>query len=112
MSIRRAVPNLVVDDAEAARAFFGDFLGFDVAMDEPGFKMFASPSNRTAQITVADLKVEGQDRGIKDAQVSVEVEDAQKLHAEAVARGLEIVYPLTDEPWASAASWSNFQAAT
>ena len=99
MSIRRAVPNLVVEDAEAAKAFFGDFLGFEAAMDEPGFKMFRSPTNPTAQITIADLKVEGQDRGIKDANISVEVEDATKLHEEAVAQGLEIVYPLTDEPW-------------
>ena len=99
MTIRRAIPNLIVEDADAARAFYGDFLGFDVAMDEPGFKMFASPSNRTAQITVADTKVEGRDRGVKDANVSVEVDDATALHEEAVERGLEIVYPLTDEPW-------------
>ena len=97
--IRRAVPNLVVEDAEAARRFFGDFLGFEAAMDEPGFKMFRSPSNPTAQITIADLKVEGQDRGIKDANVSVEVEDATALYERAQGEGLDIVYPLTDEPW-------------
>jgi uncharacterized glyoxalase superfamily protein PhnB len=61
--------------------------------------MFASPSNRTAQITVADANTPGLDRGVKDANVSVEVEDVDALHAEAVERGLEIVYPLTDEPW-------------
>ena len=47
-------------------------------MDEAGFVMYRSPSNPTAQITTADLKVEGQDRGIKDANVSVEVEDADR----------------------------------
>lgn len=99
MSIRRAVPNLVVEDAEAAKAFFVDFLGFEPAMDEPGFKMFRSPSNPTAQVTIADLQVEGQDRGIKEASVSVEVEDAAALHEAAKAQSLEIVYPLTDEPW-------------
>ena len=37
---------------------------------------------------------------ISEAKVSVEVEDVDALHAEAVPRrGLEIVYPLTDEPW-------------
>ena len=99
MSIRRAVPNLVVEDAEAAKAFFSGFLGFEPAMDEPGFKMFRSPSNPTAQITTADLNVEGQDRGIKDANVSVEVEDATALYERAQREGLDIVYPLTDEPW-------------
>ncbi len=97
MTIRRAIPNILVDDIANAHEFYAGFLGFDIAMDEPGFTMFASPSNRTAQITVADGS--GQDRGVAEARVSVEVEDVDALHAEAVRRGLEIVYPLTDEPW-------------
>lgn len=99
MTIRRAVPNLVTDDLATAREFYADFLGFDVAMDEPGFTMFASPGNRAAQITVADKAKPGLDRGISEADISVEVEDVDRVHAEAVSRGLEIVYPLTDEPW-------------
>ena len=99
MTIRRAIPNMVADDLAASREFYAGFLGFDVAMDEPGFNMFASPSNRTAQITVADKAKPGLDRGISQADISVEVEDVDRLHAEAVSRGLEIVYPLTDEPW-------------
>jgi catechol 2,3-dioxygenase-like lactoylglutathione lyase family enzyme len=99
MSIRRAIPNLLSGDLAAAREFYAGFLGFDVAMDEEGFTMFASPSNRTAQITVAEKDNPGQDRGISVARVSVEVEDVDALHAEAVRRGLEIVYPLTNEPW-------------
>ena len=99
MTIRRAIPNLLADDLGKSREFYAGFLGFDVAMDEPGFTMFASPSNRTAQITVADRAKPGLDRGISEAHISVEVEDVDKLHAEAVSRGLEVVYPLTDEPW-------------
>ena len=99
MTIRRAIPNLVTDDLATAREFYEGLLGFDVAMDEPGFTMFASPSNRTAQITVADRAQPGLDRGISEAQISLEVQDVDALHAEAVSRGLEIVYPLTDEPW-------------
>jgi catechol 2,3-dioxygenase-like lactoylglutathione lyase family enzyme len=99
VTIRRAIPNLLTDDLEAKREFYAGFLGFDVAMDEPGFTMFASPSNRTAQVTVADRNTPALDRGISQAQLSVEVEDVDALHAEAQRRGLEIVYPLTDEPW-------------
>jgi catechol 2,3-dioxygenase-like lactoylglutathione lyase family enzyme len=99
VTIRRAIPNLPVNDLAASREFYAGFLGFDVAMDEPGFNMFASPSNRTAQITVADKHNPGQDRGVSEASISVEVEDVDALHEEAVRRGLEIVYPLTDEPW-------------
>ena len=99
MTIRRAIPNLPVEDLASSREFYAGFLGFDVAMDEEGFTMFASPSNRTAQITLADKHNPGQDRGISEAQISVEVEDVDALHAAAVERGLEIVYPLTNEPW-------------
>ena len=99
MTIRRAIPNLLSQDLGAAREFYVGFLGFEVAMDEPGFTMFASPSNRTAQITVADANTPGLDRGIREARVSVEVADVDAMHAEAVRRGLEVVYPLTDEPW-------------
>jgi len=99
VTIRRAIPNMVAEDLAASREFYAGFLGFDVAMDEPGFTMFASPSNRTAQITLADRNTPGLDRGVRQAQISVEVEDVDTLHAEAVRRGLDIVYPLTDEPW-------------
>jgi catechol 2,3-dioxygenase-like lactoylglutathione lyase family enzyme len=99
MTIRRAVPNFVSEDLGQTRDFYQGFLGFDVAMDEPGFTMFASPSNRTAQISVADKASPGIDRGISEAHVSVEVDDVDALHERAVQRGLEIVYPLTDEPW-------------
>jgi catechol 2,3-dioxygenase-like lactoylglutathione lyase family enzyme len=99
MSIRRVIPNVLAADLGASREFYADFLGFDVAMDEDGFTMFASPSNRTAQITLADRNNPGQDRGVSEARVSVEVEDVDALHDEAVRRGLEIVYPLTNEPW-------------
>jgi uncharacterized glyoxalase superfamily protein PhnB len=32
-------------------------------------------------------------------QVTVEVADVDAVHAEAVRRGLELVHPLTEEPW-------------
>ncbi len=31
--------------------------------------------------------------------LSIEVEDVDAVHAKAVALGLQIVYPLTNEPW-------------
>ena len=34
-----------------------------------------------------------------DPDVSIEVEDVDAVYAEARRRGLEIVHPLTDEPW-------------
>lgn len=91
--IRRATPNLYTEDLDAAREFYAGFLGFEVAMDEPDFMLFRSPSNPTAQVLA------GSQRGLDQARISVEVADVDAAHAEAVRRGLEIVYPLTDEPW-------------
>ena len=31
--------------------------------------------------------------------LSIEVENVNQMHARAIERGLEILYPLTDEPW-------------
>jgi len=39
------------------------------------------------------------DREVRRADVSVEVSDVEHRYAEALSRGLEIVYPLTDESW-------------
>src|SRR6266571_6370680 len=61
-----------------------------------GFVMtFVSPSNPTAQISV--VRDDGGSKLLPD--VSVEVADVDQIHKRAIERGLEIVYPLTDEPW-------------
>ena len=98
MTIRRAIPNLLSRDLDASRDFYEGFLGFRVAMDEEGFMMFASRENSAVQLTVASPDG-GLDRGVAEARVSIDVGDVDAAHAEAVRRNLEIVYPLTDEPW-------------
>ncbi|MGH7654446.1 MAG: VOC family protein [Gemmatimonadaceae bacterium] len=61
-----------------------------------GFVMtFVSPSNPTTQINV--VRDDGGSTVLP--HVSVEVADVNAVHKRAVERGLEIVYPLTDEPW-------------
>lgn len=55
------MPNVVTEDIEESRSFYGDFLGMDVRMDEPGFLMLASPSNPTAQMTVVSPAAESWD---------------------------------------------------
>jgi catechol 2,3-dioxygenase-like lactoylglutathione lyase family enzyme len=95
MSIRRVVPNIASDKLAASREFYTGLLGFQVAMDMGWILTFVSPSNPTAQVSVV----------VEDAsapvvpQITVEVADVDAIHAEARRRGLEIVHPLTDEPW-------------
>jgi catechol 2,3-dioxygenase-like lactoylglutathione lyase family enzyme len=96
MSVKRVVPNIASAQFDESRAFYADFLGFDVAMDMGWIVTFASPVNPTAQIT---LLAAGQDLDAPHPDLSLEVSDVDAVHAAAVARGLPIVYPLTDEPW-------------
>ena len=95
MSIRRVVPNLKAERLDESRDFYVEVLGLELSMDLGWIATYVSPANPTAQISVI----------VKDAtapahpDVSVEVEDVDAVHAKAVERDLEIVHPLTDEPW-------------
>ena len=95
MSIRRVMPDIRSDRFDECRTFYVELLGFEVAMDMGWIMTFVSPTNPTAQISVL-----GSDATAPVVpQLTVEVADVDAVHAEAVRRGLEIVYPLTDESW-------------
>jgi catechol 2,3-dioxygenase-like lactoylglutathione lyase family enzyme len=95
MSIRRVVPDIKSQHLAESRAFYVDFLGLEMAMDMGFVMTFVSPTNPTAQISV--VRDDGGSTLLPD--VSVEVADVDELHKRAVEVGLQIVYPLTDEPW-------------
>ena len=97
MVVRRVVPNLVSPDMDASRAFYGAFLGLELVMDLGWILTYASPGNRTAQVSISP----GEPRTGEQVRpyLSIEVDDVDAAHAAAVERGYEIVHPLTDEPW-------------
>ncbi len=95
MRIRRAVPDLRTDDLPATRAFYRDFLGFEIGMDLGWVVNFVAPDNPTAQVIVIDRD----QTAAVDPDLSIEVGDVDRIHAQAIALGYEIVHPLTDEPW-------------
>jgi catechol 2,3-dioxygenase-like lactoylglutathione lyase family enzyme len=95
MSIRRVVPDIESAQVDASRDFYVGVLGFEVAMDLGFVMTLASPTNPTAQITL--MRSDGT-AGVVP-QITVEVADVDRVHAEAVRRRAEVVYPLTDEPW-------------
>ena len=96
MAIRRVVPHLRADDIEASREFYTGFLGLEVAMDLGWIVTLASPTNPTAQL---NLYGEAAPPASVQPRLSIEVSDVDAVHAEAVRCGIEIVHPLTDEPW-------------
>ncbi|WP_210491776.1 VOC family protein [Patulibacter sp. SYSU D01012] len=95
MSVRRIVPNLRVDDPGAARDLYAGLFGLDVVMDQGWIATVAAAGDRGTQLSVMDADASAP--VVPD--VSIEVDDVDAVHAEAVRRGLAIVHPLTDEPW-------------
>jgi catechol 2,3-dioxygenase-like lactoylglutathione lyase family enzyme len=91
--VTRAVPNIKSDRPAETREFFVDLLGFEVAMDLGWVVTVASPTNRSAQVTII-----GNDDPAAPG-ISVEVADVDAVHARAVEKGLEIAYQLRDEDW-------------
>jgi catechol 2,3-dioxygenase-like lactoylglutathione lyase family enzyme len=92
----RIVPYPSGRDITASRDFYVEALGLEVAMENPVLCL-SSPANESAQVILAPP-------GFEDPQPSFGVdlgdpEAVDAAHAEAVRRGLRIVYPLTDEPW-------------
>jgi catechol 2,3-dioxygenase-like lactoylglutathione lyase family enzyme len=80
---------------DESRAFYTDFLGFEMAMDMGWIVTLVSPSNPTAQVTL----IRGPATSAPHPDLSIEVVDVDAVHAKASELGHEIAYPLTDEPW-------------
>jgi catechol 2,3-dioxygenase-like lactoylglutathione lyase family enzyme len=95
MSVKRIVPDIKSKDLAASRRFYVEVLGLQVAMDMGFIVTLVSSSTPTAQVSL----LRDDDSSSVLPQISVEVADVDAVHARAVSRGLNIVYPLTNEPW-------------
>jgi catechol 2,3-dioxygenase-like lactoylglutathione lyase family enzyme len=92
----RIIPYPSGRDVAASRDFYVEAFGLEVAMDDPVLCL-TSPANPSAQVILAPT-------GFEDPQPAFGVDlgdpaAVDAAHAEALRRGLRIVYPLTDEPW-------------
>ncbi|WP_254507149.1 VOC family protein [Anatilimnocola floriformis] len=93
MSVKRIVPNVTSAKMDESQKFYGELLGLQLAMDMGWVATFVSPSNPTAQLTLLQASP------VPSPQISIEVEDVDVVHAQALELGVSIVYPLTTEPW-------------
>lgn len=95
MPIKRIVSNIESEAPEKSIEFYEGFLGLKVAMDMDWIITFVSESNPTSQISV--IRHDGSD--IPHPDVSIEVDDVDQMFMKAKEQKIEIVYPITDEPW-------------
>jgi predicted enzyme related to lactoylglutathione lyase len=96
MSVRRVVPNIQSERMDESRKFYTEFLGLEVAMDMGWIVTLVSPTNPTAQISLVRGPAPTTPHTLS---LSIEVADVDAVHAKAAACGVQIVYPLTSEPW-------------
>jgi predicted enzyme related to lactoylglutathione lyase len=88
--------NLSVPDLAEAREFYQDFLGLSVTGFDLGWVAnLQSPDGRAVvQLVTRDATAP------VDSVISVHIgDDVEAAYEEAQRRGLEIVHPLTEEPW-------------
>jgi catechol 2,3-dioxygenase-like lactoylglutathione lyase family enzyme len=95
VTVRRIVANVAAKSVAEVRDFYADLFGLDVVMDHGWIVTLASGENAVTQISVAS---EG-GSGTPVPDISIEVDDVDAVYARAMAKGCEIAYTITDEPW-------------
>jgi catechol 2,3-dioxygenase-like lactoylglutathione lyase family enzyme len=96
MAVRRIVAYAGGGQIAASRDFYVEVLGMRVSMEDPVLDL-QSPENPTAEVIIGAQEMQ-------DAQPSFGIDVGEPAavdaaHAEAVRRGLRVVYSLRDEPW-------------
>jgi predicted enzyme related to lactoylglutathione lyase len=91
----RVMPNLHVDDIEAAKGFYTGFLGLGNEEFNMGWvARYATPGREAVvQLVTRDATAP------EDAAISVHTLDVEEAYEEARRLGYEIVHPLTTEEW-------------
>ncbi|KGN33689.1 glyoxalase [Knoellia sinensis KCTC 19936] len=93
MEIQRVVPILTVTDLAAAVRCHSEVLGLRTVMDLGWVVTLADDSGHQLSLMTTDASAP------VNPDVSVFVDDVDAAHDAAETARVEIVHPLTDEPW-------------
>ena len=91
----RITTNLAVEDIDAAKGFYTDFLGLATEEFNLGWvaRFTDTETGAHVQLVTGDLT------SPEDSSMSVHTDDVDAAYREAQAHGYEIVHPLTTEEW-------------
>lgn len=95
MIVKRIVANIATTDVARAKAFYGEVLGLDVAMDLGWIATFEAPTSMQPQISFAS---EG-GSGTPVPDLSIEVDDLDEAHRRCRIGGFSIEYGPVIEAW-------------
>jgi predicted enzyme related to lactoylglutathione lyase len=87
--------NLRVTDIEAAKGFYGDYLGLTNQEFNMGWVARLSSADRRVNIQLVTRDA----TAAEDSVISVCTDDIDSAYAEAQELGYEIVHPLSTEAW-------------
>ena len=95
MRVNKILANLPVADIDAAREFYGDYLGLSDEEFNLGWvaRLTSPDGGASVQLVTGDATAP------EDSVASVMVDDVEAAYEEAQRRGFEIVHPLTTEEW-------------
>jgi catechol 2,3-dioxygenase-like lactoylglutathione lyase family enzyme len=95
MRAKRIMANLRVDDVQAAKGFYTDYLGLSTEEFNLGWvARYTSPDSRASvQLVTRDAAAP------EDSVISIHTDDVEGAYEEAQGLGYEIVHPLVTEPW-------------
>ena len=96
MVVKRIIAYAGGDRVAASRDFYVEVLGMRVAMEDPVLDL------RSPDAPAAEIIIGAQEMQDPRPSFGIDVGEPAAVdaaHAEAVRRGLRVVYPLTDEPW-------------
>lgn len=96
--MRRIVPNIYSNNIEKSKRFYTGFLEMELARDMDWILTFVSKENNTAQISIFR---NGENKPLDNSAIflSAEVSDIDRWYEKAKNQNIEIVYPITNEPW-------------
>ncbi len=95
MQVKRIVANIAAPHPDRARAFYGDVLGLDLAMDHGWIQTYGSSAEMPIQVSFA---VEG-GSGTPVPDLSIEVDSVDEALDRMQRAGFAIEYGPVDEPW-------------
>jgi predicted enzyme related to lactoylglutathione lyase len=95
MTVRRIVANIAADSVLEVQSFYTNLFGLEETMDLGWIVTLAS---RETAVTQMSIMSEG-GSGTPVPDVSIEVDDVNKVYRRAKKMGCKVVYDLTDEPW-------------
>ncbi len=95
MTVKRIVVNISTHSVKEVQEFYSDVFDLDVVMDFGWINTLTSGETAPVQLSIAS---EG-GSGTLVPDLSIEVDDVDQVHQRVNDLGIQITYPLTDEPW-------------